>query len=67
MFVPDKIAIPVPVFVKLLVPLITPLNVICVPSTSRSVSANNWIGPANVLVPVEAEILPEFLNVSVVE
>lgn len=65
---PDKIPIPFPVLSIVPLPLITPLNVNWVPSTSRSVFPFKVIGPANVLVPVEAEIIPELLiTLSVVE
>ena len=64
---PDKIAIPVPVFVKLLVPLITPLKVAWVPPTLKFEFPCKDISPAKVLVPVDTATVPKLLNVSVVE
>ena len=44
-----------------MLPLKTPLNVNCVPSTSILVLPAKVILPANELVPVDAEIVPELL------
>ena len=66
-FVPDSITIPSPVFSKLLLPLTAPLRVNCVPSTSTIEFPFRVISPANILVPVDVEIVPDESISSVVE